>query len=50
METVQVSELASKLASGAADAFRTSVCPAEPSSNKMGIIFATNLGSPCFGP
>lgn len=46
MEKVQVSELASKLASGAANAFRTFVCTAEPNSGKMVIIFTTNLGSP----
>lgn len=50
MEKVQVSELASKLVSGTADAFRTSVCVAEPNSGKMGIMFATNLDKPCFGP
>lgn len=45
-----MSELASKLVTGAADAFRTSVCTAEPNSGKMGIMFATNLDKPCFGP
>lgn len=50
MEKVQASELASKLASGAANAFRTSVGTAEPNSGKMVTIFATNLSSPCCGP
>lgn len=50
MEKVQVSELASKLASGAASACRTSVSTAEPNSGKTVIISATNLRSSCYGP
>lgn len=50
MEKVQVSEWASKFFSGTADAFRTSVCTAEPNSGKMGIMFAINLDKPSFGP
>lgn len=40
MEKVRMLELASKLASSAASAFRTSVCTAKPNS-KMDIIFTT---------
>lgn len=46
MEKVHTSELAS----GATDAFRTSVCSAEPNFGKVIVIFTTNLGSSFFGP